>query len=386
VSVVSTVGIISAGEMGSGVGTVLHQHGARVLTVLDGRGERTRERAQAAGMEDVGSLDEFVQQADIVLSILPPAAAPGLARDLAAAVERTRADVLIADCNAVAPGTVRGIAATITASGARFADAGIIGPPPTRPGNRFFTSGPSAEEFSQLRALGLDIRVLEGEAGKASALKMCYAALTKGLQALGTELLVAARLLGVDGALRAEQAQDQSGIVGWLDRGLPTMVPKAYRWIGEMEEIAQCFREVGLPGESFDGFAEIYRRVTEIDDAGPDGFLDRLARASLVHRHADLFNHAVRSGDFAPMLAEFTDDAEMSFEGAAVGPFLGRDAIAEAYRQQPPDDEIEVLDVRPNGQHIEADYAWRRESGKRAGRMIVEPRDNQIARLVVTFE
>jgi hypothetical protein len=153
-----------------------------------------------------------------------------------------------------------------------------------------------------------------------------------------------------------------------------------------MHEIAQTFREVGLPGETFDGFAEIYRRVEEIDDAGPDGFLDRVASASLVHRHAELFNHAIRSGDFAPMLAGFTDDAEMEFRGAPVGPFHGRAAIAEAYRQQPPDDEIDILSVTPNGKSVEAAYAWRRAPGKAAGNLIIEPLADRIQRIVVTFE
>ncbi|HKH67838.1 MAG TPA: DUF1932 domain-containing protein, partial [Reyranella sp.] len=217
--------------MGSGVGTVLTQHGLRVLTVLEGRGAATRERAAKAGMADAGDFDTLVRECDAFLSILPPAAAPALAEQVAAAVRRTGADLLYADCNAVAPGTARGVAAIVTAAGARFADAGIIGPPPTRPGSRFFTSGPGAAELMQLRDFGIDIKNVEGEVGKASGLKMCYAALTKGLQALGTELLTTARVLGVDEELKEQQSRDMAPVIAILDRALPSMIPKAYRWV-----------------------------------------------------------------------------------------------------------------------------------------------------------
>jgi len=266
--------------MGSGVGAVLNEHGVRVLTYLEGRGERTLERARGAGMQPVEDLRRLVGEAEMVLSIVPPAVAPSIAEALADAVRATGSDVLIADCNAIAPGTVRRIAQVATESGARFADGGIIGPPPTRPGFRLFTSGPDAADLAALRDVGLDVRVLDGEVGQASALKMCYAALTKGLQALGTELFVAARLLGVDEVLRGEQKGDMGLVVEYLERATPTMIPKAYRWIGEMEEIAQCFSEVGLPGSTFEGFAEIYRRVAEVDDAPASELVGRMAEAA----------------------------------------------------------------------------------------------------------
>ncbi|HET6317506.1 MAG TPA: DUF1932 domain-containing protein, partial [Chloroflexota bacterium] len=222
-----------------------------------------------------------------------------IADGLANAVRATQADVLIADCNAIAPGTVRRIASVVTASGARFADAGIIGPPPTRPGNRFFTSGLGASELALLTEHGLDVRVLEGDVGKASALKMCYAALTKGLQALGTELFVAARLLGVDDTLREQQARDMKLIVEYLERAIPTMIPKAYRWVGEMEEIARCFDEVGLPGVTFEGIAEIYRRVTECDDEPLEQVLDCVAENCARYRERAMSSRALTSNSSA---------------------------------------------------------------------------------------
>src|ERR1700730_4158725 len=151
--------------MGSGVGTVLHQRGVRVLTCLAGRGAGSRERALGAGFEDVADLDQLVKESEILLSIVPPSGAGAVADQVAAAIQATATDLLYADCNAVAPSTVQGIAKTLLAAGARFADAGIIGPPPTRPGNRIFASGSGARELRALGEFGLDVRVLGGDVG-----------------------------------------------------------------------------------------------------------------------------------------------------------------------------------------------------------------------------
>jgi 3-hydroxyisobutyrate dehydrogenase-like beta-hydroxyacid dehydrogenase len=262
---IKTVGILSPGDMGSGVGDVLHQHGVRVLTCLAGRGGGSRERALQAGFEDVADLEVLVRECDVLLSILPPAVAGAVADQVAAAVRATGADLLYADCNAIAPSTARAISQTLLDAGARFADAGIIGGPPNRSSNRTFASGPGARELEGLREFGLDIRVLDGEVGKASGIKMCYAAMTKGVQALGAELLVAARLLGVGDELRGEQnlGSELATVRRFVERALPSMPPKAYRWIGEMEEIARCFEDLGLPGRLMLGAADVYTNVRD---------------------------------------------------------------------------------------------------------------------------
>jgi 3-hydroxyisobutyrate dehydrogenase-like beta-hydroxyacid dehydrogenase len=171
--------------------------------------------------------------------------------------------VLYADCNAVAPQTVRAVAQTIEEAGGRVADVGIIGPPPRKPGTKFYVSGPGAHEFSDLGHYGLDVRVLDGDIGQASALKMCYGALTKGLQALATELLVAARLAGVEETLRDEQTETMAEVMGWLEGMMPIMPPKAYRWVGEMEEIGSFFADLGMTPDILNGAADIYRFVAE---------------------------------------------------------------------------------------------------------------------------
>ncbi len=258
-----TIGLLSPGDMGHSIGGVLKANGLDVLTCLAGRSERTQALAGQSGFEDTPSLEDLVARADIVLCVLVPAQAAGVAEQVANAVRATSADILYVDCNAIAPRTVQGISETILAAGARFADVGIIGPPPRKPGTRFYASGPGANELAALSTFGLDVRVIGQEVGQASGLKMCYAALTKGLTALGTELLVAARLMGLEETLRAEQQESIPDVLGWLERALPPMVPKAHRWVGEMEEIAACFADLGLTPSILAGAADIYRFVAD---------------------------------------------------------------------------------------------------------------------------
>lgn len=260
---IHTVGIMSPGEMGHAIGRRLREHGLRVLTCLRGRSARTAALAAAAGIEDAGDDETLVREADVLLAVLVPAEALGLARRIATALQSTGATLLYVDCNAVAPQTARQIEQVVTAAGARFVDAGIIGGPPApgSPGPRFYASGAHASEFASLRAYGLDIRVIGDQAGQASGLKMCYAALTKGLTALATELLVAAEALGLSEPLRDELQASQPALLGWIERQAPGMPPKAYRWVGEMEEIAATFGALGLTPRMHEGAAELYRFV-----------------------------------------------------------------------------------------------------------------------------
>ena len=209
------------------------------------------------------TLDNLVREADLVLSILVPSEARGVADAVAAAIRRTGASVTYADCNAISPATVRMIGETIMAAGGRFVDVGIVGGPPQvgSADTRYYASGTDADRFAALTDHGLNVRVIGPEIGQASGLKMCYAALTKGVTALGTELLLAAQLLGLGDALQAEQRDSTPELLASLLRSIPTMPPKAYRWVGEMEEIAATFAEVGLTPRMFEGAAEMYRLV-----------------------------------------------------------------------------------------------------------------------------
>lgn len=260
---ITTVGLQSPGDMGHSIGQVLHGHGLRVVTCLEGRSERSRMLAARGGIEDGGSLEDVVREVDVFLSVLVPSSAPEFASKVAAAMQATGASPLYVDCNAIAPKTVRAVAETIQSAGGRVADVGIVGPPPRKPGTKFYVSGPGANEFSELGDYGLDVRILGDEIGQASALKMCYGALTKGLQALATELLVAAELAGVADALRAEQQESMAEVYGWLEGNMPIMPPKAYRWVGEMEEISSFFADLGMTPDILQGAAEMYRFVKD---------------------------------------------------------------------------------------------------------------------------
>ena len=269
---IKTVGLLSPGDMGHSIGGVLRSNGLQVLTCLEGRSERTRELARKSGFDDCVNLDEMVTRADAVLCVLVPARATEVAEQVATAIRATGADILYIDCNAISPQTVRGVGEILQGVGARFADVGIIGPPPRKPGTRFYASGPNAGDAAELRNFGLDVRVIGDEVGQASGLKMCYGALTKGLIALGTELLLAARLMGLDETLRAEQEESIPDVLGWLERQLPTMPPKAYRWVGEMEEIASTFESLGLTPNILTGAADMYRLIenTAVGQESPE--------------------------------------------------------------------------------------------------------------------
>ena len=269
----STVGILSPGDMGHTVGNVLRENGLRVITCLDGRSQRTRQLAEKAGIVDVPTYPQFVTEADLILSIMVPAQAMSAASVVAETLQHVNTTLTYTDCNAIAPQTVRKLGDLITAAGGTFVDASIIGPPPRNPGaTRFYTSGPDLSLFSDLNNYGLDVRAIGAEIGLASAIKMCYASLTKGLTALCTELLTAASVLGVSDALTAEFQLSQSALFERMEKGLPGMPPKARRWIGEMEEISATFAHVGLTPNILTGAADMYRFVgdTHLADLPPE--------------------------------------------------------------------------------------------------------------------
>jgi 3-hydroxyisobutyrate dehydrogenase-like beta-hydroxyacid dehydrogenase len=267
------VGLLSPGDMGHVVGQVLVDNGMPVVTCLQGRSERTRALAQKAKIGAVASYEELVRRADLILSILVPAEAEKTARLVSEALRKTGEKAVYVDCNAVSPATARSVGKIIEETGSLFVDAGIIGPPPMRKGTtRFYASGADAEHFAQLRDYGLEVRVIGCEIGQASGLKMVYAALTKGLTALSTELLVAARQMGLYRDLLEEFQMSQKQEYGRMEKALPSMPPKARRWVGEMEEIAKTFQDLSLTPRIYQGAAEVYRFVgqTTLADETPE--------------------------------------------------------------------------------------------------------------------
>ena len=260
---VTRVGILSPGDMGASVGASLLAHGLRVLCCLDGRSERTRMLAQTAGLEERGTLTELVTECQVILSIMVPAAAEHAAALVASAIATTKSKVVFADCNAVAPATTMQINAIITEAGGRFVDGGIIGGPPspsTTP--RFYVSGRYAPTLAELDGKGIEVPVIGSEPGKASALKMCYASLTKGSSALHTAALVAAEQMDIYDNLLAELNHSQSTMLQRMD-GVRSLSAKAFRWVGEMEEIAATFKAAGVSELLHKGAAETFALVAD---------------------------------------------------------------------------------------------------------------------------
>jgi 3-hydroxyisobutyrate dehydrogenase-like beta-hydroxyacid dehydrogenase len=257
------VALIAPGNMGAAVGKRLTENGLQVLTSLKGRTAASAARAREAGMTDA-SHDE-IAGADLILSIVPPGDAVALAELLAPALERGNRKPAYVDCNAVNPKTVARIEAAIAPTACPFVDAGIIGGPPKpgSPGPAFYASGPEAPRFAVLNQYGLDVRVLDGAVGAASAVKMSYAGITKGFTALGTVMMLAATRAGTAEVLHRELAQSQPQLLGWLSRQTPNMYSKAYRWIAEMEEIADFVGEDEAGHQIFGGAAALYERIAE---------------------------------------------------------------------------------------------------------------------------
>lgn len=275
-----TIGLIGAGAMGAEIGRSLVASGRRVISVLDGRSEESRRRANAAGIEPADDLVGLVGASDVVISVVPPRAASSVAHEVAVAA---RAAPVFVDANAISPERARAIAATIDAAGMRYVDGGIIGGPPTpqRP-TAVYLSGPGGEAIVEMLETP-EIRVtwLGPAPAAASALKMAYAAWTKGTNALVMAIRAMARAEGVEDALVGEWQRSQPSALEWSNR-VPATAGKAWRWVAEMEEIAASLDAAGVPPGAFQAAAQLYERLDLYKDVreGPplDEMIDRVLK------------------------------------------------------------------------------------------------------------
>ena len=267
------VGLLHPGEMGAAVGAALEAGGAHVLWAAEGRSDATRARAEAAGLTDVGTLARLVERSETIVSVCPPHAA----LDLARAVSACGFTGAYVDVNAVAPATAREIA---SAAG-RVTDGGIIGGPPRVTGTtRLYLSGPGADDAARLFAGSpLEAIVLDGEVGAASALKMCFAAWTKGTSALLVAVRAVAAAERVDGALLQEWAVSLPDLPGRSEGAARGTAAKAWRFVGEMHEIAQTFAAAGLPAGFHQAAAEVYDRMAGFQGAEAAPTLEEVVTA-----------------------------------------------------------------------------------------------------------
>ncbi|HEY3185260.1 MAG TPA: DUF1932 domain-containing protein [Gaiellaceae bacterium] len=274
------VGLLHPGEMGAALGNALRAVGLEVLWASDGRSAETAKRA--AGLSDAGSVAELARRCEVLLSVCPPHAA----RDVAASVEGFRG--VYVDANAVSPATSRALGRPF----ARFVDGGIVGSPPRSAGStRLYLSGAGAEGVAALFAGSVvDARVVSAEVGDASAVKMAYAAWSKGTAALLLAIRALARAEGVEETLLAEWRLSVPELFDTSERAARSAGSKGWRWIGEMEEIADAFAAAGLPDGFHRAAAEIYRRVPRLE---PEAATVERVVAQLVEETAHNRHEAV---------------------------------------------------------------------------------------------
>jgi len=244
----ATVAVIGTGDMGHAVGGALVRAGYRVVTAGAGRSALTRKLATEAGIADLGSLEAAVGAAQLVLSIVPPAAATTFAAAAAGAMLAAGVRPAFADCNAVAPQTALAIERALQPTGAPFVDVGIVGRGPGvgREPTRFYVSGDARAAVLELAVDELEFIDLGPEIGRASAMKMAYSALNKGIDALLTAVLLAGDRLGVLAPLLRELNFSQAEALERMDARVPFLGATAKRFAPEMAEIARTYESVGV--------------------------------------------------------------------------------------------------------------------------------------------
>lgn len=261
------VGILHPGAMGVSIAESMADSGCQVYWVSAGRREPTRQRAGQAGLHALSSIPEMCELCSVIVSVCPPEFAPTVAREVANAGYRG----IFVDANAGAPQHKIDLGREMDASGMRFVDGGIIGLPSRTPGETtLFLSGAAAEEAASCFAKGaIGAAVLGPEVGRASALKILFAAHNKGTIALQTMLYAAAEQYGVLDELQ-QQFAHRGFSLPKIETAILRAAPKAWRWVEEMHEISMALEAVGMPGDFHDGAAKVYKRLRDFKDG--EGF------------------------------------------------------------------------------------------------------------------
>jgi 3-hydroxyisobutyrate dehydrogenase-like beta-hydroxyacid dehydrogenase len=261
---INTITLLHPGNMGATIGRSAATSGARVLWVSNQRSKATTERAKQAGLIEVKTLDDALRDSEAIVSVCPPHAAIETADQVA----KHRFRGIYVDANAVSRATAEHIGTIVTAAGASFVDGGIIGSPVNRPGTtRLYLAGDRAVDVAQLFSSSmLDARVIAAQPGAASALKVAYAAWTKCTDALLLAIRTFAKHEGIDAALLEEWAISQPALERRCNQAAAVATPKAWRYVGEMNEIAETFAAAGLPPGFHRAAAEICERLTKFKD------------------------------------------------------------------------------------------------------------------------
>lgn len=334
------IAVIGMGAMGSAVARTLLCSGAEIVTHLEGRSAQTRERATASGIKDTDL--KALLASDIILSIVPPSQALAVAEQIGRLARAEKSVGVFIDCNAVSPETVAKVADAFDQSGTIVLDGCIIGGPPEpgKYGPRLYVSGAAGQVVPVLVEYGLDARLIDSGLGAASALKMSYAGINKGLIGLATTMLLAAAKSGADRALMSELAESQPQLLAKLSTSIPDMYPKAYRWVAEMEEIA-AFLGANAPGARvFDGMAAVFKKMA-VDNSSEQGLAAALSEMLAMGSPEGSINRydALSNGNFdagsnglgaVPSARQRQDQAELEdeLEKGLEGSFPASDPVS----------------------------------------------------------
>jgi 3-hydroxyisobutyrate dehydrogenase-like beta-hydroxyacid dehydrogenase len=261
------LGILHPGQMGISIAASAQKGGCEVYWVSEGRSMQTRERAQQFHLRDAGTLAALCETCSVLVSVCPPHAA----EEVAGQVLACDYTGLYLDANAISPQRVVRIGRRMAEAGVAFVDGGIVGGPAWEPAQTWlYLSGEQAQAAADCFSAGpLETAVISDQIGQASALKMCYAAWTKGSTALLCAILATAEALGVWQELRQQWARDWPGFDEQAVGRARQVTAKAWRFAGEMDEISTTFEKAGLPGGFHAAAAELYRRIAHLKDA-PD--------------------------------------------------------------------------------------------------------------------
>jgi len=259
------IGILHPGAMGISVAASAQKGGRMVYWVSEGRSAQTRVRAEKHGLVDAGNLANLCARCSVIISVCPPHAAEAVAQD----VLQHNFSGLYLDANAISPRRAVAIGQAMAPTGISFVDGGIIGGPAWEPGKTWlYRSGKDAGVVGALfSASPLETCVIGESPGKASSLKMCFAAHTKGTTALLCAILAASETLGVREDLECQWSRDGSDFAEKTASRVRNVTAKAWRFVGEMDEIAATFRDAGQPGEFHAAAGEVYRRIAHFKDA-----------------------------------------------------------------------------------------------------------------------
>lgn len=273
------IGILHPGEMGISVAASAKNSGHRVYWASEGRSPETKDRANKFELSDAGNLEALYKKCSILISVCPPHAAEAVASHVA----KSSYSGVFVDANAISPQRIVRMGREMAKAGVGFVDGGIIGLPAWKPGTTcLYLSGERAPEVAACFSAGpLGTEVLGPAAGRASALKMCYAAYTKGTAALLCGILGTAESLGVRDELFQQWRREDAKFVDETSARVRFVSSKAWRWAAEMEEISSTFADAGMPGGFHAAAAEIYRRLAPFKDSRETPPLEEILAALL---------------------------------------------------------------------------------------------------------